>query len=119
MIAWKDEHPLGERRIPLHRIEELRPFGCDTGVGHVATDQHDIQRPLLMNGFEALEDTGETIIAAPPAFDAKSVALAHQMNVGKVRDAPGRSAGSRVVVAEIDRLVHERVGKAPDQRRGG
>ena len=39
MIAGKDEHAFGERRMQLHRIEKLRPFGCDSGVGHVAGDR--------------------------------------------------------------------------------
>jgi hypothetical protein len=70
--------------MQLHRVEELRPFGCDSGVGHVACDQDDIERVRFVDRFDAVEDTREAVIAArtaAPAFDAESVALADQMDV--------------------------------------
>jgi hypothetical protein len=84
VIARKDEHALGQHRMQFHRVEELRPFGRNAGVGHVAGDQDHIHRALLMNLFDAVEDPRETVIAARPAaaaFDPKSIALTDQMNV--------------------------------------
>ena len=121
-MPGKDEHALGERRMLLHGVEELRPFGGDAGVGHVAGDEDEVERVGAMNGFQARKNARETVIAArpaPPTLDAKSVTLADQVNVGKVRDAPRRPAQCCVIAAEIDRLRHQRVGKAPDQRGGG
>ena len=84
MIAGKDEHAFGERRMRSTRIEKLRPFGCDAGVGHVAGDQDEIQRPRSVNCVDAVQDARETVIAARPAaaaFDPESIALADQMDV--------------------------------------
>ena len=70
--------------MQLHRIEELRPFGCDSGVGHVAGDQDEIQRACFMNRLDAFQDTRETVIAARPAaaaFDPESITFADQMDV--------------------------------------
>ena len=103
----------------FHRIEECRPFDGKTGVGHVARDQHDVERACLMDGRDALQDAREAAIAArpaAPAFDAKAVLLADEVNVRQMRDPPGRAAGGGIESAEIGRLVHQRIGKAPDQR---
>src|SRR5215467_11918455 len=109
VIAGKNEHAFDERRMLLHRIEKLRPLGCDTGVSHVAGDKDQVERAIGMNGFETRKDARETLIAArpaPPALDAKSIAIADEMNVRQMRDAPAWTARRGVVVVDIDRLRH-------------
>ena len=69
---------------------------------------------------EPLHRAHEPLVAAragAPALDAKAVALADDMHVGEMRDAPDAVAGAGVVEPlEIERLVGGRVGEAPDER---
>ena len=103
-----------------HRVEEFGPFRRAAGIGHVAADEHEIERMCGMNGREARHDAIEAIVAAraaAPAFDAKAISLADDMKVRKMRDAPGAATGRRgIECSEIERLVHAGIRKAPDQR---
>ena len=100
-------------------IEEFGPFGRASGVGHVAGDQDQVQRPGGVLGLEAGHDPSHALVAArpaPPALDAKAIALADDMDVGKMRHPPDAAARRRVERVEVERLVHARVGEAPDER---
>ena len=74
-------------------VEELGPFGRASGVGHVAGDENKVERPGGVLGLEARHHLLHPLIAAgpaPPALDAKAIALAHDMDVGQMRDPPDR-----------------------------
>ena len=102
-------------------VEKFGPFGRASGVGHVASDEHKIERPNRVFGFEPRHDLFQALVAAragPSALDAKAIALADDMDVGEMRDAPDAAARGRGVERfEVERLVHARVREAPDERR--
>ena len=101
-------------------VEEFGPFGRSSGVGHVAGDEHKIERPGRVLGLQPRHGLLQPLVAArpaPTALDAKPIALAHDMDVGEMRDAPDPTARGRSVERfEVERLVHARVGEAPDER---
>ena len=120
VIAGQDEGPLGQRGMARQRVEELGPFGRPAGIGHVAGDQDEVERVLRMDLAEPIENLGEPLIAAwagTAALDPEAVALADDMDVGEMGDAPS-GGGRRHLVErrEIARLVHARVGHAPGER---
>ena len=54
---------------------------------------------------------------APPALDAKAITLADDMDVGQMRHPPDATVRRRSVERfEVERLIHARVGEAPDER---
>ena len=101
-------------------VEELRPFRRTPGVGHVAGDEHEVERAAAWMAAMRAMTAVEPLIAAraaAPALDPEAVALADDMDVGEMRDAPDAAAGGDGVERlEIERLVLRRVGKAPDER---
>ena len=106
----------------VDNIEELGPFRRRPGVGHVPGDEDEIERPLGVNFGETLKSRSQPPVAAGPgaaALDAKTVALADDVDVREMRDPPHARAGRRVVErCKIERLVGRGVGKAPDERSG-
>ncbi len=103
--------------------KELRPFGGSPGVGHVAGDEDDVDRPLRMDGFELREHLLQPIVAlrpGPAAFDAETVTLADNVEIGEMRHPPGPATRRRrIEAAQVMRLRHARVRHPPNQRRGG
>jgi hypothetical protein len=74
-----------------HRIEELGPFGGAAGVGHVPGDQDEIERGLGVQDLKLVQHPLQSVIAArarSSALDAKAVALADDMDVRQMHDAP-------------------------------
>ena len=120
MVARQNEHPVGKLRIAGENVEELGPFGRAPGVGHVPGDKNEVQRPGGVLGLEPSHDPSQALVAAraaPPALDPKAIALADDMDVGEMRDAPDAAVWWRGVERfEVERLVHGRVGEAPDER---
>ena len=104
-------------------VEELGPFGRAPGVGHVPGDEDEVQRPGGVLGLEASHDPPHALVAArpaPPALDPEAIALADDMDVRQMRDAPDATARRRSVERfEVERLVHARVREAPDERSRG
>ena len=120
VIAGQDERPLGEVGMRRQNVEEFGPFGRAPGVGHVPGDEDEVQRAGGVRGLESAHDPFEALVAAraaPSALDAKAVALADDMDVGEMSDPPDAAADGRGVERfEVERLVHGRVGEAPDER---
>jgi hypothetical protein len=102
------------------RRQKLGPFGRPAGIGHVAGDEHQVERPLGVDGVEPVQKPLQPAIAARPgasALDAKSVALADRVQVREVRDTPRPTAGRRSVEgAQVTRLIHGRIGEPPRER---
>ncbi len=101
-------------------VEEFGPFARAPGVGHVPGDENEVERPGGVLGLKPSHDPSQALVAArpaPPALDAKAIALADDMDVGEMRDAPDAAAWRRGVEGfEVERLVHRGVGEAPDER---
>lgn len=53
-----------------HRVEEFGPFRRAAGIGHVAADQHKIERVSGMDGRDARHDPRQAIVAAWAATSA-------------------------------------------------
>src|SRR5215472_6814988 len=96
-------------------VQELGPFPRSSGVGHIAADEHEVERPEGVDGRKTGHDLLEALIAAragSPAFDPETVALTDDMDVGEMGHSPDRSAGWLFVERlEVARLVHRRVGE--------
>ena len=120
VIAGQEQHELREFRVGLQCVEELRPLARETGVGHVAGNQNEVQRILRVNPSEFGKRAAEPSVAlrsGPSAFDPEAVALADNVDVREVCDAPGRPAGRSVIEGfAVQRLRQVRVGDAPEQR---
>src|ERR1700733_6628635 len=97
--------------MPRHGVKEFGPFRRAAGIGHVAADEHEIQRMCGMDGREASHDAIEAFVtarAAASAFDTKTISLTDYVKVRKMHDAPGAAAGRRgIKCSEIERLVHD------------
>ena len=117
VIAGKDEHAFGERRMQLHRIEELRPFGCDSGVGHVAGDQDEIQRAGFVNRLDAFQDTREaqtttTALASVgtirPRTSNRSAAVPIQRDAGQTAAAITTATMDKMMAAAAELVARKR-----------
>ena len=119
VVARQDQHAFGEIGILGHDVEKLGPFGGDARVRHVAADEDEVERLRCVQGRQAIHRLDQAIVAArpgAPALDAETVALADDMDVGQMRDAPDASAVARAVEGlQIERLVAGGVGEAPEQ----
>src|SRR4029077_15016901 len=110
VIAGQHDHARGESRIARRRFKEFGPFRRAAGIGHIAADEHEIERMCGMDGREAGYDTIEAFVAArtsTSALDAKAVSLTDDVKVRKMSHAPGSAAGRRGIEgSEVERLVH-------------
>ena len=91
MIAGDNRRSLGQSRMARQRRKEFGPFGRTAGIGDIAGDQDMIERLLRMNGRKPFKNPRKPVVAAwprPPAFDAKAILLADDMDIGQMRDTP-------------------------------
>ena len=106
--------------MPRKIVEELGPFGGNSRIGHVAGEEDAIERLTHMGRLELSEQPLEPLIAAraePPALQSEAVTLTDPMDIGQMCDAPARRLErSRLKGLKSARLIHRRIGKAPEQR---
>ena len=72
-----------------------------------------------MNRIDPGHDLRDAAVAAwpaAPAFDAKSIVFANDMDVREMRDAPSRAVGHGIERSEVGRLFHARIREVPDER---
>ncbi len=73
-----------------------------------------------MNVLEAIQDLSQPVVssrAAAAALDPKAVALADDMHIRDMGDAPGACPGGEGIdCLEILRLIHGSIGNAPGER---
>ena len=107
VVAGQRDDQRREARKCVERIEQLGPFGGRARVGQVARDHDRVERLAPVQLVETLQRLDERLVAARPgasAAESKAVALADDVDVREVRDAPrahelarasGTSASSR------------------------
>src|SRR5262245_6526568 len=84
VIAGKQDHACDETRVLLDRVEKFGPFRREAGIGHVAADEHEVERFGGMDGRDARHNSREAIVAtwaSATAFDTKTISFADLMNV--------------------------------------
>ncbi len=123
VVAGQHEHAVGDCWVGGEGIEELGPFAGTAGVRCVAGDENRVERRRGVDLLELREQPAKATIALrarSAAFDAKTVALADDVNVGQVCNAPGAGAGRRRGKSwKIARRRHGRVGETPCEGRHG
>ena len=119
VVAGNHQRARGEIGVARDRVQELGPLARAAGVGHVAGDQHHVERLLGMDPIQLGERAVQALVAArarPPAFDPAAVEFADGVHIRQMRDAPG-AARARTLreFIEVLRLRHGRIGDRPDQ----
>src|SRR6185312_17314646 len=108
MVPRHDQDALGELRMAGEHVKELGPFRGPAGVGDVSADQNDIDGCLAVQRLELRKGTGHAAVAPrtrAAAFDAPAEALSDEMQVGQMRDAPGRAIlRRRIEFLQVPRL---------------
>ena len=100
VVARQHQHP--PRRAPDGGASASRNSAHSrraARIGHVAGDEDDVERPLRVDVVQPRQHPAQPLVAArtgPPALDAKAVALADDVEVRQVRDAPVARAGCRL-----------------------
>ena len=73
-----------------------------------------------MQGRQPIHRLDQAVVSpgpGAPALDAETIALADDMDIGQMRDAPDAGGRARLVEGfEIEGLVSHGVGEAPEQR---
>ena len=114
---------VGDGGMGGERIEELGPLAGAAGVRRVAGDENRVERRRGVDVLELPQQPAEAIIALrarPAALDAEAIALADDVNVGQVRDAPSAGAGRRLGKTGRSRGGgHRRIGEPPHERGDG
>ena len=119
VVAGQDEHAIGKTRMAGDGVKKFRPLGGASGVGHVAGDQNCVEWLIGVERIEFPQDGLKTRIAArtgPAALDPETIALADEVNIREVGDAPNavtRNGG--IECRKIARLPQRRVGGCPHQ----
>ena len=119
VIAGQHQNALRKPRIGRNGLQQLRPFRRASSICYVAGDENGVERIIRMDDIQQLKHSVQSPVSAragSAAFDSKTVALAYDMNIRQVSDAP-RAARDRVCWkrAEIKRLRHRRISEGPDQ----
>ena len=121
VVAGKSDQKSGELRVRRQGIEKLCPFRRTAGIGQISRDQDRVERLLRVDLVQSRQGLPEPLVASragPSALDPEAVPLAHGVDVGQMRYAPGPAAlRPRIKGTQIARLGHGRVGYAPDERR--
>src|SRR6185312_15252684 len=100
-------------------VQKFGPFSWPASIRHVTADEHEVERISGMKAREPRQHTMQAIVsarAAAAAFNAKAVSLTNHVEVREMCDTPGPVPGGRVECAQIERLIHARIRKAPRER---
>ena len=121
VIARQHQRALRKPRMALERGQELGPFRRPAGIGHVAGDEHQVERPLGVDGIEPGQQPLQPGIAARRrrVRSRCGIRSARRRRAGPtgVRHATsGRPAAAAVEGGQVARLIHGRVGEPPDER---
>jgi len=122
-LVFEDGQHGAMARVGRQRIEKFRPFRGPARIRHVAGDDDGVDGIFRMDRVQQRKQPVESLISArtcPAALDPKAIALADNVNIRQVGDAPRPvSARTSRKITKIPKPGHGRVGEGPDERGDG